>query len=510
MNHIDFFFRLLSIDLSEDTKLYIKRKTTFLKELLELKKELKKDYERQLKEVLGEAELNNQKVLKQKKDEIVELQSAIKNLEVELKNSKDNLTIEIRKVKDLAVSIEKCNELIKNKDNKIQTQENMLKNNINVFEEQIEVKWKENNKEIIASFSNQIIELENQIGELEKQENRIIDEIDKFELEKKSLLDKITYLNNQRINLETDIAILEEKCEVFFDKFNKLFVNRAPKNSDFTNGFYTYSKDVLPNITDIVETTDLSDFAEDFSHNLEVSGINRDYTSDLAEYIIGIFSCNIKPFLMGYNTNSIAHAFSYLVSGEKAEIINVNPGFSNVSHLFDIINNSKSKVIVIENILNSVSENAYLSLLKEDVNKFVFFSLESSENVSLLPSFLKNYFFFINIDPFISIPRVQDYYFSVINEDIFKFNIDNEKTLRYCNKINKFKILNSIGNIKCSEIFTILDTGFNRDFNEILKNLVLFSIDMFDLSKYNDFYDFLDNIKPDDKFKKEIIEILGE
>ena len=53
----------------------------------------------------------------------------------------------------MAVSIEKCNELIKNKDNKIQTQENMLKNNINVFEEQIEVKWKENNKEITMVLS---------------------------------------------------------------------------------------------------------------------------------------------------------------------------------------------------------------------------------------------------------------------------------------------------------------------------------------------------------------------
>lgn len=502
-NHIDLYFKLLLVTLTEEDKVYIQNRKITLLELVEFKKELKKESDRKIKEAIGEVEINNQNLLKQKKEEITVLQSDFKKLEIDFKESNNILSIKLKKVDELSLEVEELNELVKDKNQKILKLENLLNDKSKKLEESIEKKWKEENQEKELTFLKRI-------EELKEDERTISKRVDILKKEKNVLdldLSKYSFKKNE---MESDISFLENKSGLFLEKFNKLFSNKTSENQSFSDNYFIYPSEINNCIeNELEEITEVDNFIEDLSHNFEVSGIQRDYSADLAEYIFSTFSNKMSPFLIGYNTNSIAHAFSYLVCGEKAEIINLNPGFSNSSHLIDIINKSNSKVILIENILNSVSENVYLSLLKMNLNKFIFFSLESSENISLLPEFLKNYFLFINIDNIATVPTANDYYFAMINESIFKGNNDIEKTMKYYNKIKKTKILNNIGNIKCSEIFSILDTDFNRDFNDMLKNLIIFSKDSFDFSKYESFSTFVDTLRLEDSFKDEIKNILG-
>ena len=427
----------------------------------------------------------------------------MKKLELDFKESNNILSIKLKRVEELSLEVEDLNELVRNKNQKILKLENLLNDKSKKLEESIEKKWKEENQEKELTFLKRI-------EELKEAERTINQKVDILKKEKNVLDLELSKYSFKKNEMESDILFLENKSGLFLEKFNKLFSNKTSENQSFSDNYFIYPNEINNSIeNELEEITDVDDFIEDLSHNFEVSGIKRDYSADLAEYIFSTFSNKMSPFLIGYNTNSIAHAFSYLVCGEKAEIINLNPGFSNSSHLIDIVSKSNSKVILIENILNSVSENVYLSLLKMNLNKFIFFSLESSENISLLPEFLKNYFLFINIDNIASVPTANDYYFAMINESIFKGNNDIEKTMKYYNKIKKTKILNNIGNIKCSEIFSILDTDFNRDFNDMLKNLIILSKDSFDFSKYESFATFLDTLKLEDNFKDEIKNILG-
>ncbi len=502
-NHIDLYFKLLLVTLTEEDKVYIQNRKITLLELVEFKKELKKESDRKIKEAIGEVEINNQKLLKQKKEEITILQSGLKNLEIDFEENNNILSIKLKRVDELSLEVEELNELVRDKNQKILKLENLLNDKSKKLEESIEKKWKEENQEKELTFLKRI-------EELKEDERTISKRVDILKKEKNVLdldLSKYSFKKNE---MESDISFLENKSGLFLEKFNKLFSNKTSENQSFSDNYFIYPSEINNCIeNELEEITEVDNFIEDLSYNFEVSGIQRDYSADLAEYIFSTFSNKMNPFLIGYNTNSIAHAFSYLVCGEKAEIINLNPGFSNSSHLIDIINKSNSKVILIENILNSVSENVYLSLLKMNLNKFIFFSLESSETISLLPEFLKNYFLFINIDNIATVPTANDYYFAMINESIFKGNNDIEKTMKYYNKIKKTKILNNIGNIKCSEIFSILDTDFNRDFNDMLKNLIIFSKDSFDFSKYENFSTFVDTLRLEDSFKDEIKNILG-
>lgn len=502
-NHIDLYFKLLLVTLTEEDKVYIQNRKITLLELVEFKKELKKESDRKIKEAIGEVEINNQKLLKQKKEEITILQSGLKNLEIDFEENNNILSIKLKRVDELSLEVEELNELVRDKNQKILKLENLLNDKSKKLEESIEKKWKEENQEKELTFLKRI-------EELKEDERTISKRVDILKKEKNVLdldLSKYSFKKNE---MESDISFLENKSGLFLEKFNKLFSNKTSENQSFSDNYFIYPSEINNCIeNELEEITEVDNFIEDLSYNFEVSGIQRDYSADLAEYIFSTFSNKMNPFLIGYNTNSIAHAFSYLVCGEKAEIINLNPGFSNSSHLIDIINKSNSKVILIENILNSVSENVYLSLLKMNLNKFIFFSLESSETISLLPEFLKNYFLFINIDNIATVPTANDYYFAMINESIFKGNNDIEKTMKYYNKIKKTKILNNIGNIKCSEIFSILDTDFNRDFNDMLKNLIIFSKDSFDFSKYENFSTFVDTLRLEDSSKDEIKNILG-
>ncbi len=502
-NHIDLYFKLLLVTLTEEDKVYIQNRKITLLELVEFKKELKKESDRKIKEAIGEVEINNQKLLKQKKEEITILQSGLKNLEIDFEENNNILSIKLKRVDELSLEVEELNELVRDKNQKILKLENLLNDKSKKLEESIEKKWKEENQEKELTFLKRI-------EELKEDERTISKRVDILKKEKNVLdldLSKYSFKKNE---MESDISFLENKSGLFLEKFNKLFSNKTSENQSFSDNYFIYPSEINNCIeNELEEITEVDNFIEDLSYNFEVSGIQRDYSADLAEYIFSTFSNKMNPFLIGYNTNYIAHAFSYLVCGEKAEIINLNPGFSNSSHLIDIINKSNSKVILIENILNSVSENVYLSLLKMNLNKFIFFSLESSETISLLPEFLKNYFLFINIDNIATVPTANDYYFAMINESIFKGNNDIEKTMKYYNKIKKTKILNNIGNIKCSEIFSILDTDFNRDFNDMLKNLIIFSKDSFDFSKYENFSTFVDTLRLEDSFKDEIKNILG-
>lgn len=502
-NHINLYFKLLLVTLTEEDKVYIQNRKITLLELVEFKKELKKESDRKIKETIGEVEINNQNLLKQKKEEITVLQNDVKKLELDFKESNNILSIKLKKVEELSLEVEELNELVRDKNQKILKLENLLNDKSNKLEESIEKKWKEENQEKELTFLKRV-------EELKEDERTISKKVDILKKEKNVLDLELSKYSSKKNEIESDILFLENKSGLFLEKFNKLFSNKMSENQSFSDNYFIYPSEINNCIeNELEEITEVDNFIEDLSHNFEVSGIQRDYSADLAEYIFSTFSNKMSPFLIGYNTNSIAHAFSYLVCGEKAEIINLNPGFSNSSHLVDIVNKSNSKVILIENILNSVSENVYLSLLKMNLNKFIFFSLESSENISLLPEFLKNYFLFINIDNIATVPTANDYYFAMINESIFKGNNDIEKTMKYYNKIKKIKILNNIGNIKCSEIFSILDTDFNRDFNDMLKNLIIFSKDGFDFSKYENFSTFVDTLRLEDSFKDEIKNILG-
>lgn len=432
-------------DLEEKLKLEKKYFDVELDKQIEFNENLKIDFENKIIKVKKEIiDLKNKKedIEEEKKELFIMNNKLIKekrNLEEQIETLNMNKDIEYEKVLDENIKLKDINERLRKNINEL---ENILKQEYKNKEKIYENKWKKENFKLEEEKNIK----ENNLKELKEIE--------------KGLKNEISLLNSEKIDIENSINNAKEEGSILINSIEKI-INKIRKNENEFKGnkLELYRKINYTNKSDIV-IEELEDFIEDLSDNLEIIGIEKEYCNYVAEYIYSILASNMNILLVGYNSRKIADSISALVNSSKAEIINLPMGYSDITYIENIIQNTNSKVILFENVVDNISENVYLPILKDNKDKHLIFSVESSENLDLIPKHILNYMIVLDFEKILSFEKNEELVYSLTDEKVFNIDLEQKnrkKHIKFLNKIDSSFKLNEYLKVNLTEVIEILE-----------------------------------------------------
>lgn len=514
--NIALYFKMIDYELTNDQKNYLSNNLEQKIIIKQIEHEIKNNLTETYENMIQDNEKKFKSLIADKENELKLVEREIKNtaqrFEAELLNKdqtidclKDdynkkykefllqekNYTAEIDRLKELLDNLERENI---EKGNKIKSLYELLEKKYDDFDVIANERWIRLNKKLLQERE----EIQASISNLKVSKEEILKEIDSLYSSKCSLENKISSLENRSKDFMNDLR----------DVLNTIGFKQGDK----------VEIDKLFNVPSIIHDAEIeaidnrSYFIDDLKTNLEISGINNEYAFDLAQYIYATFANKMSLLLVGYNTRKIADAVSYIVSGASAEVISLPLGYTDCNELVLSVSSSKSKVILIENTVDYISESVYLPLIKNNTNKFLLFSMESSENISLLPKCMLNYFMLIDLDLLLGYESNSDLLNGVVNQDIFDIPIDissKSHNLRHIHGLDSVIELSNIAKLKIAEVMSIIDKLKSHN---ALFDILLFSINM--LCKSNHRIDELNEFIKEQEFSpvtyKMLQSILGE
>lgn len=500
-------FKLLEIELSEASVFYIDEA---IKQELLIKDEKKKiinNISKEFNEKLKEREKKLSEIIKNKEKEIRDLNSSIDSIkkkfaleieekEIEVlklkeynlaKERKFNLELEKlnRKIDDLEqkleksiIKLEEAKRISDRKEEEINRLSYLLEDKYDRFDEYAKSRWETENNEL-------------------QSKNKSLDmEIKNLEVYKQCIEEEIFMLKKDKENIEITINSLEHRSKEFISNIDYI-INRIRKTH--TNKEDTYEiKDNLSSRINHIKSIlieenpevkeDIFDFIDDLSDNFECMGIGNNYTYNLAKYTYASIANKMGLFVVGYNNRLFADAISYTICNSSADIVVIPPGFTDSKELINIVNNITSKVVLIENAIDNIAESVYMPLIKENKNKILIFSMESSENINIISKSVFNYLMVVDLDSILESEQNEELYACIVHEDIFKTDKDN--TGRKTKLLKGFRDILDLSNIsiiKMMEVINIINSLDSEDKStEGIYSLLLFSIGMILKNQNND------------------------
>lgn len=514
------YFKLMEWELTEEQTKYIKgeiqRKLEFKKVEEKVKNELSSEYMKKLNEEekgfreieasYKDREISLKAKIIEKDCEIDSLRQKLNDKEFyykfELAN-KDVIIEELKRSQDKAknkhnVDIEKLNTEIENlkltyedlvkinaeKDEIIISLTNLLELKQSEFDEVAIKNWRKNNQDILIEKA----AIEETISSLNTNKEEIHKEIASLNAEKMELDNKIAFIKNGAGEFVNNI---QEVLDIIgFGRSLDIIpsVGQASVNQDeISRGRFEQSKlhIILPEVDEqsiklFEETDDKSYFIDDLKENLEGAGISNEFSFDLAQYIYATFASKMSLLLIGFNARKVSEALSYIVSGFSADIITLPLGYNDSKELISAVNSSRSRVVLIENAVENISESVYLPLIKQNIDKLIIFSMESSENIGIVSKSIYDYMMPVDLDTLLGLESGFELLKSVINEDIFKLDVNinsKSKNLRQLKGIDRLIKLSNASKFKIAEVMSIIDElgSTNAMYDNILCFIYMFS-----------------------------------
>lgn len=523
--------KLIEIKLEKEIISYIEEIVKYKKLIKSEKKKITNDITIEFNNKLKENEKKYNEAIKMKEKEIKELNLNICNINKKCKLEIEEKKIEILKLKEnnrqkemkFNLESEKLNKkivkleekldkfeikqeeykiLVRNKDEEIDKLSYLLENKYDNFEKYAKERWESEHEEL--NLRN--IEIENSIRELE--------------LYKKCIEKEVCILKKDKEEIENTINSLEKKSEEFINNISYV-MNRISKVEECEKNIAKTKSEEFTSINHIksilIEENpeikeDKFDFIDELADNFECIGISNDYTYELAKYIYATITNKMGLFVMGYNSRLFADAISYIINNSTAEKIIVPPGFTDSEQLINIINESESKVLLIENAIDSIPENVYMPLLKENQDKILIFSMESNENINIIPKSVFNYLMVVDLDLILESGQREELYACETSHNIFKLSENNQnKNIRKSSKLFKsldaIIDLSNISKIKMLEINNIIDNlHTDKNIKDGIYSLLLFYIVV--ISKKQGRYEQIEKFIKEQDFDREKLDNL--
>mgnify|MGYP003278090945 CR=1 FL=1 len=471
-DYIKLFFMVVEYKLTEEQAEYIENDVKRILLEKEIQKKIRLDLDVIHKEEIKAIEekykiqINNKSLeIKSLNEKVMCFENAINKKDEEIFKQKNEEKIVLKKLEDsfnkrenylnnkIIVLEEKQNKLVD--DNKKLTKENSkLNDKIIMLEDVIEEKYigiKDIYSEKLSQDTQKIL-AEKQILE---------DKLEKINYEIDIKTTELQEMDNFKEELEQAIKVVENNAGTVIENITKLLrvINKQEKKIS-VDTCDIYNKEIMELNKDLNELDEIEYFIEDLSENLIISGIDSKFSIDLAYYIYGILSSNLSLVLVGYNGRRVANAISRIIQGKDAQSLVLPLGYTNFKELIDIINESSSKVIIIENSIDTMTESLYLTLIKEKLDKYIIFSMESFETFNILPGSVFNYVMFIDLDTIYDYEHSKEFIECICSENIFKVKGNDQSKKRYVKKLKKIKSIanNSIvAKHKIAEVLSIIE-----------------------------------------------------
>ena len=486
-DNVVLYFKIIDYELSEKqinylSKCDLKRRVMFMEIECKVKNDLTAKYEKKAKE----DEKNRNFILAGKNQEIKMLEEKIaddknyygfelKSQSLKFQQSKEididmqqKLLRETEKyeneINDFKLLSNNLKKLNCQKDNEIISLADLIELKYNEYDKIANEKWNVINKNLLQDKTN----IEESIGDLRIKKEKVIEEINS--------------LNSTKCDLENKMTYIETKAGGFMNNMQEVLyaigfkqVNTKPDIKE-ESSIYKIESKVLE--IEKIEIDKRTYFIDDLTMNLEVCGIDGEYAFDLAQYIYATFANKMSLLLVGYNTRKIADAISYIINSESCELITLPLGYNNCNELILTVNTSSSRVVIIENAVDNISESVYIPLIKQNTDKLLIFSMESTENINLLPKSILNYMMMVDIDILLNYESNSELQSGVVNQDIFNVDIDGSSkssNLRHIKGLDNVIELNNASKLRIAEIMSIID---NLDSQNSMYDILLFSINM--------------------------------
>lgn len=483
VEHIIVYFKFFNIILTREQIQYVDNELQYLVQRkvlrIEIENETIERYEQEIKELkssfkgdLKEKEMKIKELVekiehnKKEYDDILYVKSVqVDAMELEYKRRMEDMINEKKKFTNIISELESkiSKMVVENKSDKRKISELTLL--VNQKEEEflplVESKWNASNS---ALFEKKVA-IQNTVDSLVRDKEMLRLEVEQLILQKNELKQIIESLEMKGGTLFSDFKDLLYKIEV-------QSVEEVPSNK---NVYYLSGNQMD---TD-EETVERLDFIEDLSDNLSISGVQNFYAKDFARYLYAIIVCGMSPLFIGFNGRKIAIALSQLLGGATPDIISLPPGYVDSNELIHLVKSSSNRVILIENVIDNVSELVYLPLLKQNNDRLILFSMESSEPMTLLPSCILNYLVPIDVDSIIQyVKKPGELVRTNVVESVFKKSFDEssvEANLKTIKKFNSVYSLPLSTRIKWAEIMSVIDSLKSPQAHY---NMLVFSLSM--------------------------------
>jgi hypothetical protein len=462
---IALYFKIIEYKLTDEQLSYIENELPKRLEMIELENRIKEklilDFNEEKKRIRTEQE----EVINRKNEEINEIKIILdstvqdfetKLLEVKIKNKELNIGLENSEMdyREKKASLQKK---LREETSKFEKLENKLKikeNEINELSRIIDLKQEKFNMLAADRWLEENEELINEKENIKLATNTLANK-------HREISEELNLLTDEKVYMEGKITSLKTKSKEYLEDLKDVmgYVNQKSNKSISEKSILEIDSIQLIYDEDTVIDT-IPDYINDLSDNLIECGIGIEHSRGVAEYIYATFINNMGLLLVGYNSRKIANGISSLTCGMTANILSLPLGFNDSKELITSVNNSESKVILIENAVDNISESIYLPLIKQNTDKLLIFSIESKENIHLLSNSLFNYLTVLNIDPILDFENQGEIIIAITEQQVFEMTVKKDKKynadLENLDRITKFskvtkhkmsKILNSLEQI---------------------------------------------------------------
>ncbi len=390
------YFSLWGYSLEQNQAQYIDLYIKTMEIKKQLEKEIQKEYEEEYKQkaaeyIKREDELKGKlnelyTALNEEKTKVDSLQKHNKKMSREYRQKVDELNERIKELQRNILSLEEEKLILKagieEKDANIQDLENVLEDKAEQYQKTVQKEWETKNKELLQ-ITNKLSE---ECEQLKETNSQLVSNIQFLKSEEKDLTNKISEYKSIVDNFieNIDKKLIEKAL------FDSLIVNKQGTINSFQNvketNLYVKNGKTLDSIE---KCTDIYNFADNIAINLENVGIKK-RADEIANYVVGVLATGLTPLICGFRARDIAYAISTSYSGEIPYIISLPSGYSDSKQLIDIYNNADSNVILIEDAVGTMNENALMPLFRErwDNNfssKLLLLSTENTDSIRYMP-----------------------------------------------------------------------------------------------------------------------------
>lgn len=495
--NISLYFKLVNLELSDSQEKYCSRDLPIRLAVQQREVELGIQFTKELEDKLKKVERIHNKELQKKEKEMnsvkeemldlarnyeltcesnenicsdykTQLEAYEKNIEDIKKKADKSITNELSKNSELVIQLEK-----KNKE--IHEVKQLLELKEEKFESVFYEKWKSNHKAMTEEL------------------NKDIKAIEKLSNSKEIILNEVLELKNDLSELKKSRDYIENNTKELVDHIHSVFEVFDLKANTEKSGDELLILNSEKYVVNSDEINDREDYIEDLKTNLEIVGIGSKFSFTVSQYIHATIANKMGILLIGSDSRLIANAISSITCSRSAELILLPPGFTDTKQLIENVNASKSGVVLIEGAVDNLYESVYLPLLKSNHKKIILFSLDSSENINLIPSAIYDYAMLLDSDSIITFSKNEPLLCAIASEECFIINHDFKmcsKKIDWLNKLDRIIKIKNTTKLKISRIMSTIDSTVTGESEWVILSLY-FNLLIDNTSRTNEYYDFV-------------------
>ena len=291
----------------------------------------------------------------------------------------------------------------------------------------------------VKKYSDELENIKEKIKENEKKLNAMNARVEEAEGKVQSLANKKTGIEDdikQHIDrFRADIVYATELIGVAEAVGSKVNNSVVPRDTN-KKLCIRHAEQILDDKATVVDDiSDIVEFCEELSDNIS---LHFEEEFELSATVVSALVNNKAIILSDSVGEIIANDVSALVGASTADYIVISSIQEDLSEIINSINESETKTVYIDGVVNTFNEVAFIAICKNCKNKHLFFGSGTKEVVNMLSKNIWNYAIYLETESYICMPRKGN--LRIGNYDLLQINIqaEEQEVLKYYKQMRSF------------------------------------------------------------------------